>query len=164
MPGRSGASTGTGHRWPRAGLQFLYVFPFIDVAVGKGGDEEVVDGGDCRLDAMAVEPADHVLVAERIVFDVDLSYDSDDTGMQFCADGCGEFPGGLSCEILQPAAVPPEYEGLAQFRVFVAQTCGSAFLLFACDSGVVELGEAVGVSHRTVFMVVEPMSIPKYII
>lgn len=89
MPGRSGASTDTGHRWPRAGLQFLYVFPFIDVAVGKGGDEEVVDGGDCRLDAAAVEPADHVLVAERIVFDVDLSYDSDDTGMQFCADGCG---------------------------------------------------------------------------
>ena len=81
------------------------MFPFIDVAVGKGGDEEVVDGGDCRLDAMAVEPADHVLVAERIVFDIYFSYDSDDSGMQLGADGCGEFPRCLSYEFLQPAAV-----------------------------------------------------------
>ena len=114
-----------------------------DEGVRYGGGEET---GECRwyyLCSVLNEPFDDLFVAERVVFDIYLSYKPDDGCLYGGVGEVRESCNSLSHESSDGSVVALFDEWLNGLEIMVVELSCSAFYSFAGCGRIIELGKGV---------------------
>ena len=116
----------------------------IDEGVGDGRGEESGDGRRYDLDPVADEPAHNILVAERVVLDVNLPNESDHGHLLVHIADDAEHIRSFAYHVVHGAVITTCQQRLNGFQVVIVHHPRRAVFLLTRSGRVIELGKRIG--------------------